>query len=192
MGFPYDESMAGRRKAIWRTVGVAACVTFVLYAGLVCLRILYPLERLDLVRAQAEAAGLDSALVCSLVRAESRFHADAVSTRGAIGLLQLMPDTASWIAGRLGVATFRLGDPKTNLQFGTWYLRYLMDRFGAVDLALAAYNAGPSRVDQWLATGETAFPETEAFVRRVRRSMPVYHILLAAPILVQITPSLLF
>jgi soluble lytic murein transglycosylase len=175
-----------------RVLLFAALGLLFIYAGAVGLRALYPLERSDLVRAQAEEAGLDPALVSSLVRAESRFHTDAVSPRGAVGLLQLMPATAEWIARKLGVTTFDLRNPETNLRFGTWYLTYLLKRFGRIDLALAAYNAGPTRVDQWLAAGETAFPETTAFVRRVLRGVSVYRFVLGAPILVQITPSLLF
>lgn len=175
-----------------RSSAFVALALLFLYAGAVGFRVLYPAERIDLVRAEAAAAGLNPALVCSVVRAESRFHADAVSSRGAVGLMQLMPDTADWIAKRLGLATPDLYDPETNLRLGTWYLRYLVDRYGRVDLALAAYNAGPSRVDQWVTAGQTAFAETTAFVRRVLRAVPVYRVVLGAPILVQITPSLLF
>jgi soluble lytic murein transglycosylase len=149
-------------------------------------------DDLDRVRAHAEAAGLDPALVCAVVRAESRFHANAVSPRGAVGLMQIMPDTALWIASRLNVTAFDTHDPETNLRFGTWYLRYLVDRFDNLDLALAAYNAGPTRVAGWVAQGATAFPETAAYVTRVRRAVPVYRFLLSVPILLQVTPSLPF
>ena len=184
--------MAGRRARVVRSSIFVALALLFLYASAVGFRVLYPAERIDLVRATAAAAGLDPALVCSVVRAESRFHADAVSSRGAVGLMQLMPDTADWIAQRLGFATPDLYDPEMNLRLGTWYLRYLIDRYGRVDLALTAYNAGPSRVDQWVTSGQTAFAETAAFVRRVLRAVPVYRVVLGAPILVQITPSLLF
>ncbi len=184
--------MAGRRTWILRAPFVVFLALLFLYAGAVGFRVLYPAERIDLVRAQAAAVGLDPALVCSLVRAESRFHVDAVSPHGAIGLMQLMPDTAAWIAEQLGLAAVDLRDAATSLRLGTWYLRYLIDRFGRLDLALAAYNAGPTRVDRWLAAGETPYAETAGFVRRVLRGVPVYRFVLGAPILVQITPSLLF
>jgi soluble lytic murein transglycosylase len=184
--------MALRRTRVLRSAIFIVLALLFLYAGAVGFRVLYPVERMDLVRAEAAAAGLDPALVCSVVRAESRFHANAVSPHGAVGLMQLMPDTAGWIALRLGLTAPDLYDPETNLRFGTWYLRYLIDRYGRVDLALAAYNAGPTRVDQWVAAGQAAFAETSAFVRRVLRAAPVYRAMLGAPILVQITPSLLF
>lgn len=180
-----------RRSVRWVLLFVSGGL-LALYAGAVALRVLYPLEEEARVRAFASDAGLDPALVASLIRAESRFHAHAVSARGAIGLMQVMPDTAAWIESQLGLPPSNLFEPEANLRLGTWYLRYLIDRFGSVDLALAAYNAGPSRVAGWLASGQPAFTETEAFVRRVVRGMPVYRVLLGAPILVRITPSLLF
>ncbi len=184
--------MAGRRTRIVRALLIIFLAVLLLYAGAVGLRVLYPVEWKDVVSTEAAAVGLDPALVCSLVRAESRFHSDAVSPRGAIGLMQLMPDTAAWIAEQIGTSIYDLRDAATSLRLGTWYLRYLADRFGRLDLALAAYNAGPTRVDRWLATGETQYAETSGFVQRVLRSVPVYRFVLGAPILIQITPSLLF
>lgn len=183
-------AMTGRMRSLRRAAVGGAAVLGCLYAGAVGLRVLYPCEALDLVRSQAAAASLDPALVCSVVRAESRFRRDAVSPHGAVGLMQLMPDTASWVAARLGTPTGDLTDPETNLRLGTTYLRYLIGRFGRLDLALAAYNAGPGRVDQWIAEGEAGYAETSAFVRRVLRGVPVYRVFLFAPFLVRITPSL--
>ncbi len=168
---------------------MAAAVGF-LYAAAVGLRVLYPAGDLDLVRTCAEAAELDPDLVCAVVRAESRFRPGAVSPRGAIGLMQIMPETAAWIAQKLGVTASELQDPETNLRFGTWYLRYLIDRFGALDVALAAYNAGPTRVDEWLTEGRTEFPATARYVARVLRATPVYRFYFAVPILLWATPSL--
>jgi len=182
--------MAKRRAVARRIVLGVLAGLLCLYVAVVALRVLYPCDRLDLVRAQAQAAGLDPALVCSVVRAESRFRADAVSPRGAVGWMQLMPDTAEWVADRLGRSARDLRDPETNLLLGTAYLRYLLDRFGRTDLALAAYNAGPTRVDQWVAAGEAQYAETSAFVVRVLRGVPVYRVFLTAPFLLRITPSL--
>jgi soluble lytic murein transglycosylase len=180
-----------RRRARMLRAGVFALAAVAcVYAAALGLRVLYPVDNLDRVRAHAEVAGLDPALVCAVVRAESRFHADALSPRGAVGLMQIMPDTATWIADRLDVTAFDLHDAETNLRFGTSYLRYLIDRFGNLNLALAAYNAGPTRVDRWLAEGATAFPETATYVTRVLRAVPVYRFVLSVPILLQVTPSL--
>lgn len=109
----------------------------------------------------ATAAGVEPALLAALVQAESGFDASARSGAGAIGLGQLMPATARG----LGVDPT---DPQQNLNGAARYLRAQLDRFGSVDLALAAYNAGPGRVAQ--AGGVPRIAETQAYVRRVTAS----------------------
>lgn len=119
------------------------------------LRILYPLEFGDMLTQAASGEGLDPSLVAALIRQESTFDAGAVSRAGARGLMQVIPPTGRSLARNLGVR-FRktaLHDPQTSLEFGTRYLRQLFDRFGgAAERALAAYNAGPHRVDSWTAS----------------------------------------
>lgn len=107
----------------------------------------------------ARQAGIEPELLGAVVQAESGFRPDAVSSAGAIGLAQLMPQTAA----ALGVDPH---DPEQNLLGGARYLRAQLDRFGAVDLALAAYNAGPGRVVD--AGGVPQIPETVAYLDRVR------------------------
>ena len=110
----------------------------------------------------AEAAareGLDPGLLKALVRAESGFNANAVSRAGAQGLTQLMPGTAA----ALGVAN--PFDPRQNLAGGARYLRQQLDRFGDLEPALAAYNAGPAAVVRY--GGVPPFPETQAYVTNV-------------------------
>lgn len=102
--------------------------------------------------------GIEPALLAALVQHESNFDPDAVSHAGALGLAQLMPATA---AG-LGVNP---KDPHQNLAGGARFLKEQLDRFGAVDLALAAYNAGPTRVAR--AGGVPRIAETTAYVSRV-------------------------
>ncbi len=177
-------------KRIAIAVGVAAAV---LYGVLVVLRVLYPVGYLDLVCTSADEQGLDSAVLCSLIRAESRFRPDAVSPRGAIGLMQIMPETGVWIAERMGLLGLdpqALLDPETNIRLGAWYLRYLLDRFGSLDLALTAYHAGPTRVEGWLATGEVPFSGTRAYVERVLHAVSIYRTALRWPMVVRITPSI--
>ncbi|MDD5264863.1 MAG: lytic transglycosylase domain-containing protein [Candidatus Bipolaricaulis sp.] len=183
-----------RARAIPKRIAIAlTAAAAVLYAGLVVVRVLYPIGYVDLVRASADAEGLDAATLCSLIRAESRFHPDAVSPRGAIGLMQIMPETGAWIAERMGVPGFdarRLLDPETSIRFGAWYLRFLLDRFGKLDVALMAYHAGPTRVQGWLASGEVPFSGTRAYVERVLHAIPIYRTALRWPIIVRITPSI--
>jgi soluble lytic murein transglycosylase len=184
-----------RRFAPWRVrAGLVLLALLAAYAGLAGLRVLYPIDRTERLAGLARQNGIDPALIASVIRCESRFEATAVSSRGAIGLMQITPETGGWIAEQLGVpdfATDSLYDPDVNLRFGSWYLRYLLDRFGDRDDALMAYNAGPSRVEGWLAGVGDVFPETRAYVERVVRGLPVYRLYFAFPWLLRITPSLL-
>lgn len=107
------------------------------------------------IRAAADEFGLDPYLVAGAVHAESSGRVDAVSSVGAMGLMQLRPATAAERAERLGITRFReqdlVRDPALNLRLGCAYLRYLFDRFGEEDPrpALMAYNAGPNKVARW-------------------------------------------
>jgi soluble lytic murein transglycosylase-like protein len=116
----------------------------------------------DLVRQEAARQGLDEELVHAVVTVESNYNPMAVSPKGAIGLMQLMPETAR----ELGVT--RPQDPEQNIAAGARYLRRLLDQYGGdLDLALSAYNAGPGAVDRH--RGVPPFPETRDYVRRVKR-----------------------
>ena len=117
-------------------------------------RILFPLEFDQLLRQKAAEEGLDPALVAGLICQESTFDAGAVSAAGARGLMQVIPPTGRALARQLGVRyrTSDLLNPGISLDFGTRYLRQLLERFGGrVERVLAAYNAGPHRVDAWTA-----------------------------------------
>jgi len=116
--------------------------------------ILYPIEFEETLKAKAAEEGLDPALVAALILQESTFDAGALSRAGARGLMQVIPATGRKLARDLRVPYRRaaLHDPKTSLDFGTRYLRQMSDRFdGQVERILAAYNAGPHRVDAWTA-----------------------------------------
>ena len=110
---------------------------------------------------------LQPALVKAVIAAESNFDPDAVSRRGAQGLMQLMPETAA----ALGVADPL--QPLENVRGGTRYLRLMIDRYGALERALAAYNAGPSAVDRH--GGIPPYPETRDYVQRVLTYYRHYH-----------------
>ncbi len=144
---------------------------------------------LDDLKPVAAGRGLDPAWIYGLIRQESRFATDARSSAGAQGLMQIMPATARWIAGKLGVKNFRaaqLHDLPTNLEFGTFYLRTVLDGLdGSPVLASAAYNAGPGRPRDWRATlpgpVEGAifaeiipFSETRDYVKKVLSNAVIY------------------
>ncbi len=113
-----------------------------------------------------------------MIEQESKFNADARSSTGAIGLMQLQPATAEGIALRTGGSKFVLSDlysPEINVRYGAWYLRHLLDKYGNERTALAAYNAGQENVDRWRRDHEPVqFPETRAYVDRVERLKAIY------------------
>lgn len=142
------------------------------------LRTRYPLEYTQIIRAHAANHDLDPALLAAVVYVESRFDPNAESDAGAIGLMQLLPDTAKGIALRTGGHDFvvaDLRDPEINVRYGSWYLDHLRSRYGSMDWALAAYHAGPGNVDAWRRDGTgIAFPETRDYLRRVNELRQVY------------------
>lgn len=109
---------------------------------------------------------------------ESRFRPAAVSSAGAVGLMQLLPSTARGIAQRTGGTAFQESDlvvPELNVRYGAWYLRHLLDKYGDEQLALAAYNAGQTNVDGWLADGGgIRFAETRHYVDAVEDAKAAY------------------
>lgn len=146
---------------------------------------MYPLEHESEITASASAHGVDPYLVAAIIRSESSWDERASSHRGAIGLMQLMPETASDMVekGLVDPNRFsvdRLTDPATNIEFGCAYLSYLMMYFnGATDKAVAAYNAGMGNVDIWTQGGDIlhnaiTFPETQAYLVRVTMAQTRY------------------
>jgi soluble lytic murein transglycosylase len=130
------------------------------------------------VRGHAANYDIDPALLAAVIEQESKFRADAKSSAGAIGLMQLLPDTAKGIAIHTGGSKFVLSDlynPEINIRYGAWYLHHLMQRYGDEKTALAAYNAGQQNVDRWRAEGKgIEFPETRAYVDKVERLKGIY------------------
>ncbi|MGD9580024.1 MAG: lytic transglycosylase domain-containing protein [Vampirovibrionia bacterium] len=117
----------------------------------------------NLITKHSQMNNLDPSLVKAVVQAESNFNPNAVSSVGAQGLMQLMPSTAK----NLGVNnTF---DPEQNIAGGTTYLKNMIDRFGSVPLALAAYNAGPGAVEKY--GGVPPYKETQNYVNKIMTSV---------------------
>src|SRR4029078_12366111 len=135
-------------------------------------RVRYPLRYEAIVRTHARNYDLPPALVAAVIYAESKFDASARSDAAAVGLMQLLPDTAQGIAVRTGGNGFvqsDLLDPEINVRYGSWYLRHLLARYDDdVPTALAAYHAGQGNVDAWRRRGVgIQFPETRPYVKRV-------------------------
>jgi soluble lytic murein transglycosylase len=141
-------------------------------------RLRYPLRYEQVVRGHARNYRLNPALLAAVIYTESKFDANARSNAGAIGLMQLLPETAKGIAQRTGGARFVVSDltnPEINVRYGAWYLRHLLDRYGDERTALAAYNAGQANVDRWRAEGVAIqFLETRYYVDKVERLKKVY------------------
>jgi soluble lytic murein transglycosylase len=138
----------------------------------------YPLRYESIVRAHARNYDLPPTLLAAVIYTESKFDADARSGAGAVGLMQLLPDTAKGIAIRTGGDRFVVSDlldPELNVRYGSWYLRNLLNRYDDVRTALAAYHAGQGNVDAWRSRGlGIQFPETRTYVARVLDAQRVY------------------
>jgi soluble lytic murein transglycosylase len=178
------------RARVWKRrltliVGLIAVVVAVLSlvepADKAVREIQLPLRHEDIIRQQAADKNVDASLIAAVIYTESRFR-DQTSHVGAKGLMQLMPETADYIAHKSGGTKFTRADlatPQINIAYGTWYLRYLLDKYDDnTILALAAYNGGETKVDEWRAAaaakGEkfrvashVPYKETRDYVERV-------------------------
>ncbi len=182
-----------RRRARLLVAGaVSAAVLAAVVAGVGPLgeavrEITLPLKHDDIIRQQASDKDLDAALIAAVIYEESRFR-DQTSNAGARGLMQITPDTAEFIAKNSGGVRFTQADlatPQINIAYGAFFLRYLLDHYeGDEEAALAAYNAGITNVDSWVAEAGGAesfesskhvpFPETRAYVDNVLETRADY------------------
>jgi soluble lytic murein transglycosylase len=147
----------------------------------------YPLSYESQIADSAARHRVNPYLVAAVINVESGWSAQSVSGAGAMGLMQVMPETARDLAASERVderrfPTDKLLDPATNIEYGTAYLRYLVDRYHEIEMSLAAYNAGLSRVDEWAKKGSDIratieFPETRLYVLKVMRGKERYQAL---------------
>ena len=183
-------SSARRRSTRRRTTLLIGMAGTLLIAAAIALKpavddaikeITLPLRHEDVIRQQARDKNLDPALVAAVIYRESKFR-DVTSEAGAKGLMQILPSTAKFIAHRTGGTRFELRDlanPQINISYGSWYLRYLLDRYDGNEVAaVAAYNAGHERVDDWGGNGlelaDIRFVETEQYTRDVMEKRGEY------------------
>jgi soluble lytic murein transglycosylase len=188
------------RAHIRRRRLVAVAVTAVLGAGIVAVvagvgpigdalreAITLPLKHDDIIRQQAADKDLDPALIAAVINEESHFR-DQTSHAGARGLMQITPETADFIARHSGGNRFvqeDLANPQINISYGSYFLRYLIHHYGGNETpAIAAYNAGQTNVDRWVARAggpeafdsarHIPFPETRAYVENVTATRQKY------------------
>lgn len=165
---------------------ISFCIVVFTYFGVLLVEklVFYPMKYEQEVIKCSKKYDLDGYLVLSVIKVESSFKHDAVSAKGAMGLMQMLPSTAEFVASKLRVDDFDLFDANTNIEFGCYYLRYLIDKFDDVYIALAAYNAGEGRVSSWLADYDVEkidddlsyikYSETKQYVIRIKKTLSKY------------------
>ncbi len=160
---------------------VLICAAAVILRGIIVYE-LYPLEYKEEIAASSAEYSLDKYIVCAVIYTESHFNDNAKSGKGAIGLMQIMPETGKWAAGKMGLEGYSadmLSDPEINIEIGCWYLNYLHGIFGDdTRKILAAYNAGPANVKDWTKSdgslGDIPYKETKQYLERVLRYYEIY------------------
>lgn len=147
---------------------------------------MYPTEYSEYVELYAKEYNVDKNLIYAIIKAESNFNGDAVSTKGANGLMQLMQSTAEDVAKKLNVKVDKktILEPKVNINLGTKYISILLEKYQDIGLALAAYNAGSGNVDSWIKDGilkedgsnieNIPYKETNNYVRKILRDYKIY------------------
>jgi soluble lytic murein transglycosylase len=180
-----------RRRRVLAIVALAATAFVVILAAPLFRKAVtefnLPLTNADVIRQQASEKRLDPALIAGVIYAETKFD-PRPSAAGAQGLMQILPQTAEFLAHKSGATTFTVADlatPQVNIAYGSYYLRFLLDHYdGKKVLALAAYNGGEANVDRWVADARShgsqmtinaiPFPETRAYVQRVLHAQRQY------------------
>jgi len=164
------------------------CLFIIAINGKTIMKNFYPIKYENQIVKYSKRYNVDPHLVAAVIRAESNFNEKAVSNRGAYGLMQIMPDTALWIAQNMKLKDFKeekLYDTEINIAMGCWYINNLNNEFnGNIDLVLAAYNGGRGNVQKWLknnqysSDGETLnvipFEETDKYVKKVKTNYHIY------------------
>jgi soluble lytic murein transglycosylase len=174
-----------KRRVRWSSVIIALLIVLVLLLGGMFIkqqlpRYIYPIDYFETIASEAADVDIDPYLVCAVIKVESGFDSDAVSSAGAVGLMQVMPQTGEWLAHRGGFdfTEDMLTKPEYNIRLGCQYLRFLLDYWqGDAYKAVASYNAGQSNVAKWLAEGiwdgssenlsDIPFDETQKYVNKV-------------------------
>ena len=146
---------------------------------------LFPIKFLQEVEVASERFDIDKSKILSMINVESHFNEKAISAKGAVGLMQVLPSTAQEVAQKLNMKSFDLKNPKDNIVIGTSYLVTLIEKFKDFDVALCAYNAGPANVAKWLkdedlsVDGETLkkipFYETREYLEKIQKNLRYYN-----------------
>lgn len=180
------ERLSGKQRTMLILFFVVSFLLMLIIGGFYAIKVYYPIDYISTVEEYSKKNNIDEYLVLAVINTESKFDKNANSHVGAKGLMQLMPETGKWIAAKLGEEfdESELTDVNTNIRYGTWYLRYLMDMYnGDIVCATAAYNAGHSNVDKWLEkiplNGSInpeliPYEETRKYVKKVNIAYDIY------------------
>ncbi len=167
-------------------LSLSLCLVLLVYTVGCVFNYLYPMTYCQEISDYAQLYDVDSALVASVINTESGFNEKAVSSKGAVGLMQIMPSTAEWISKLLGkeYSDENLLEANFNIEIGTYYLSYLKNYFKSEELALCAYNAGQGNVKNWLNNTEYSqdgktlikipFEETKNYLNKVYKNYHYY------------------
>ena len=176
-------------KIIYRTLTAILSAYWIFFAvgfsfNCVSRVYLYPLKHKDYVFDSANYYGLDPLLIFSVIKVESDFDVNAKSNAGAIGLMQITSDTGKYVADMQGIVNYDLTNAKTNIEFGCFYLKYLILKFEYLDTALCAYNAGEGNVSAWLNNSKYSldkktlilipFKETDEYLKKIHKTFENY------------------
>lgn len=160
-------------------------VIFVIVSLLFALSVsFYPKKYIDILDVYGAKYDISKSLIASVINVESSYKPDAVSKSGALELMQLKPTTADEIANKLNISNYDLFDPETNIHFGCFYLRYLIDIYSDIAISLMCYNAGLNTVNIWLQNpdyfdGEKfiyiPYTETRNYIDKIKVNLVIYN-----------------
>lgn len=177
-----------RHTNFFKIIMLIICVIILFVGSFLCFfAIFYPVKYKNIIFENCDKYQVDPVLAFSIANTESKFITNKVSPKGAIGLMQIMPTTAVFIASELGYENFNvesLYTPEINLQFGIYYLSYLSKKFDTLEQVICAYNAGETAVRGWLKNREYStngelldnipYPETCGYLLKVQKNMKIY------------------
>jgi soluble lytic murein transglycosylase len=167
-------------KIVFIIVGIFwGIVAILMIESCVARYYIYPLKNRQTVCEYSDVYGLDRSLIFAMIKVESSFDKDAESSAGAIGYMQITPDTAKYISDMLGIVKYDLKDVETNVNFGCFYVKYLLAKFKSKETAIVAYNAGEGNVILWLKDKECSddginlkkipFTESKNYLEKVKK-----------------------
>ena len=166
-------------------LAIVSAIVFVLFLGVCSFNLMFPLRYESYIKEYSKAENLNATMVASLIKTESNFNKNAVSKKGAIGLMQILPATGKWICETYFDFEFdesMLYEPETNIKIGTKYLSYLFTKFDDEIAVLACYNAGEGVVKNWIGENkmlkktQIKFEETQKYVQKVQNCKKIYKI----------------